>query len=55
MATIRDKMGHCLHEFFTMPRSREQAAVLGKDCECGKGQVLAIQVGISQKPDKKCG
>src|SRR5262249_55115085 len=28
MATIRDKMGHCLHESFTMRRSREQAAAL---------------------------
>jgi hypothetical protein len=27
MATIRDKMGHCLHEFFTMRRSREQVAI----------------------------
>ena len=28
MATIRDKMGHCLHDFFTMRRSREQVAIL---------------------------
>src|SRR5262249_27107123 len=27
MATIRDKMGHCLHEFFTMRRSLERAAM----------------------------
>jgi hypothetical protein len=27
MATIRDKMGHCLHEFFTMRRSPERAAM----------------------------
>ena len=27
MATIRDKMGHCLHEFFIMRRSPEPTAV----------------------------
>jgi phage terminase large subunit len=27
MATIRDRMGHCLHGFFTMKRSQEPAAV----------------------------
>ncbi len=31
MATIRDKMGHCLHEFFTMRRSREQVAGCQRD------------------------
>src|SRR4051812_437216 len=34
MATIRDKMGHCLHEFFTMRRSRAQAAIQNEGGAC---------------------